>query len=287
MFDDSTQFDSTQLLSQALFIQVVGSLSDGILLYADDQSLVYSNDSAKSILRVPSSTEIPKEIYGTLYEIFQSQGSQGSQSERTEVNLAFGESETAWLELIANSIVVEGQVFKMIQLRDISLLKDKESMLHREANTDYMSGLANRRQFRRMLDEHAGSNLCLGVIDVDHFKSINDEFGHTVGDSTIRFVAEQLIEYFGNEVCVARLGGEEFGVVLKVLDHDNVVRQFEEFRSAVASSSFCEGQIKLTVSVGLAFASTNENDIFNLLVQADKALYESKNSGRNRLTVAT
>ena len=129
-----------------------------------------------------------------------------------------------------------------------------------------------------------GSEMCIrDRVDVDHFKQINDRHGHLIGDAAIRFVAEQMLKSFFEAICVARLGGEEFGVIADASIED-VAAQFEEFRRTIQRSSFSEHNIGLTVSVGLAIG-LDSNDGHALLECADKAVYESKNLGRNRLTV--
>lgn len=279
----------TQLLSSEIFSTIVDEMSDGVLLASEEKKLVYANKAAKSILQIPDSAadEQTRECLESLFIGLagQSPAEPGTLIiDREEVKLMLGTGNHIWIETSVSKLAFNGLGYLLLQLRDITALKDMESKLYEEATTDYLSGLANRRQFRRVLDEHATEQLCMGVVDVDHFKSINDEFGHVVGDSAIRFVAEKLTEYFSNEICVARLGGEEFGVVLSVEDRHGAEQLFEAFRAAVESGTFCDGVTKLTVSIGIAF-SQQDTDIFDLLVNADKALYESKNAGRNQLTI--
>jgi diguanylate cyclase (GGDEF)-like protein len=173
-----------------------------------------------------------------------------------------------------------------VRLRDITAAKAHEQALKQEAATDFLSGLANRRQFRSLLDCHAGEEIALAVIDADHFKSINDRFGHLQGDRAIRFLAGKLSEFFGSEICVARLGGEEFAVVLRAHDRQLVVELLESFRKSVADSPFGEADLTMTVSIGVAFSSDIlglQSDLHELLARADQALYAAKRKGRNQL----
>lgn len=281
--------NNAQLLSSEIFCSIVNRMTDGILLASQGKKLLYANAAAKSILQIPDSIadEQTRECLESLFVGLAQHATEKSDSplvDREEVKLMLESGKHIWVETTATKLNVGGQEYMLLQLRDITALKDMESRLYEEATTDFLSGLANRRQFRRLLDEHAQEQLCMAVVDVDHFKNINDEFGHAVGDNAIRFVAEKLTDFFSNEICVARLGGEEFGVVLSVEDRDSAERLFELFRSAVETGTFCKGDVKITVSIGVAFSQEN-TDIYDLLVNADKALYESKNAGRNKLTI--
>ena len=171
-------------------------------------------------------------------------------------------------------------------LRDISGRKAQEFDLRKEAVTDDLSGLSNRRQFRRQLDLYSDDRLALAVVDVDHFKSVNDQHGHCMGDAAIRFVAAKLLQYFEMELCVARLGGEEFGVVIQVDDTNTVVENLEAFRRSIELETRAELTIELTVSIGVAFSNLENEQVFSLLERADQALYASKHNGRNCLTIA-
>ena len=201
-----------------------------------------------------------------------------------ELELRFASDESRWIELTVSNLLIEQRNLKQLIFRDITKTKQREANLEREATTDDLSGLSNRRQFRRSLDSCTNKSICLAIVDADHFKSINDSFGHVVGDNAIRFVASQLLEHFGDEICVARLGGEEFGVVVSAPVPSEVTSRFEDFRAAIESSAVSNQMIKLTVSIGLAFSDQHGN-IRELMDRADIALYQAKNSGRNRLSI--
>ena len=271
-----------------LFRQIVDDSDFGILLF-DSEELVYANGRADELLGVTRSTTnlaadlLPFEVYKIL-SAWNEVESQAQQSE--EVELRFASGDAKWIEMTVSTIKVGNDKLNQLVMRDITKSKRREASLEREATTDDLSGLSNRRQFRRTLDSQSRQLLCLAVVDLDHFKSINDSFGHHVGDNAIRFVASKLLEHFGDEPCVARLGGEEFGIVVNASQPELVEKRFEEFRRAIELGQINNQAIKLTVSIGLAFANSN-NDISELLCHADEALYQSKNSGRNRVTTFT
>lgn len=152
---------------------------------------------------------------------------------------------------------------------------------------DFLTGLHNRRYFfhkgAKLLDRrNQGGSPALAMIDIDHFKKINDRLGHQCGDEALKHLAATLREHFPDAL-VTRLGGEEFAVLVADADLDRVRAQLESFRTAVADSlAPCEKEaIRLTVSIGLTDATTGDLD--ELLGIADTNLYRAKEQGRNRL----
>lgn len=159
---------------------------------------------------------------------------------------------------------------------------------------DALTGLANRRRFdeRLMAEVHRsraiGLPLSLVVIDIDHFKRVNDTFGHGVGDLVLKQVAV-LIEARSRHLDTAcRVGGEEFVVIMPGLDGATAATSAERIRRAVAGTALAlDGgeEVRATVSVGLATLRPGEGAAM-LLSRADAALYDAKRDGRNRMEVA-
>ena len=160
------------------------------------------------------------------------------------------------------------------------------------AVTDQLTRLYNRRHFDTMLDEELG--LCrrygdthaLIMTDIDLFKSVNDRYGHDVGDHVLRIMADRLREHVRTTDVIFRLGGEEFGVLCRRASGDIGFLVAEKLRKAVAASPFMVNgtQIELTASFGVAemTAARSVQDVYR---RADAALYRSKHDGRNRVTV--
>jgi diguanylate cyclase (GGDEF)-like protein len=157
------------------------------------------------------------------------------------------------------------------------------------AASDSLTGLANRRALSSTLAREVARTrrtkrpLSLAIMDIDHFKQVNDTFGHLAGDEILRRVAEAMAANVRDEDLVARYGGEEFAVVLPDCGPESALAVVERVRAAVASANTAT---RVTVSAGIATMVGARTNGERLLAAADQALYVSKNSGRNRATAA-
>ena len=162
-----------------------------------------------------------------------------------------------------------------------------------EAVTDGLTGLANRRHFDRVLTRQVreaserGEPLCLVLCDIDHFKKINDTWGHPVCDQVIRYVASILRAVAPRQVCAARYGGEEFAVVLPRTSLSDARAMAQEVCRRVGArrlSKKSSGELlgAVTISAGVALLMTSERSE-SLIRRADASLYEAKRTGRNRV----
>lgn len=161
-------------------------------------------------------------------------------------------------------------------------------------NLDHLTKIFNRRSFdeqiRKTISLHALSKkpTCLVMVDIDHFKKVNDNYGHAIGDFVIQECAKMLKEVFYKPGdFVARIGGEEFAIILQDQGVNEAKRRAEEALNRIRQEAFVQDNvtIKFTVSMGLAQLVNDEpSDLW--MRRADQALYDSKNSGRNKLTIA-
>ncbi|MCZ1265897.1 sensor domain-containing diguanylate cyclase [Paenibacillus tundrae] len=157
------------------------------------------------------------------------------------------------------------------------------------ASTDLLTGLKNRRFFQDKMVESLAlfrETQCvfsLLVVDIDHFKNINDTYGHPIGDLVLGNLAGLLQSVSRSTDVVARYGGEEFVIILANCDREQAVATAERYRSQVDSADW--GEYNITVSIGAATVSQEDTDQ-SLFQKADKALYASKTGGRNRVTHA-
>ncbi|MBD1580726.1 diguanylate cyclase [Pseudoalteromonas sp. S16_S37] len=167
---------------------------------------------------------------------------------------------------------------------------DQIATIKLQANTDYLTKLPNRRYFfeqaKKFQKIRAINNQAsqVSMIDIDHFKRINDDYGHDAGDDVLVALAKVFDKFFSEQL-LARLGGEEFVIYFNSNDEQENSKQLEQFRKYIElnSRSFTQHNIQFTVSVG--FVSMQENEIDELLKDADKKLYKAKELGRNRVVL--
>ncbi|HEX5330309.1 diguanylate cyclase [Sulfuricurvum sp.] len=172
--------------------------------------------------------------------------------------------------------------------------RNARSELEHRAYSDYLTGLGNRRYFIEQAEEELsrrhryGGELSLIMFDIDYFKKINDTYGHSVGDLVLQKIADICRTILREIDIIGRIGGEEFAILLPQTDAEEAHHVAERLRIAIS-----EGQIKLegaqpkfTASFGVVAAGGGFTEIDALLNQADTALYEAKESGRNRVCIA-
>ena len=178
------------------------------------------------------------------------------------------------------------------QLRQIAAeLAVANRRLANAALTDLLTGLPNRRAAMDQLDQawsaasRSGQPLAVMVIDIDHFKHINDNFGHAVGDAVLRDAAASLRASARREDSVCRIGGEEFLVICPNTDLMAALKSAERLRASLEAKRIAIGQAHktITASIGVAVREPATADIDALVSMADQALYAAKDSGRNRI----
>ena len=165
--------------------------------------------------------------------------------------------------------------------------------IKRLAMTDPLTGLANRNEYNRRLDEMAKQALrfnrqfALMQIDLDKFKPVNDTYGHPVGDAVLQHVAKELLSSCRDVDIVARLGGDEFSIILNGVDNPDDVsisakRIIEKLSVPIGIEDY---RIQIGASIGISSYPNASKDIEELIRMADEALYLSKNEGRNTYRV--
>jgi diguanylate cyclase (GGDEF)-like protein len=179
----------------------------------------------------------------------------------------------------------------LVALPPVILLQ--RSLMHQQlaaaARTDPKTGLLNATAWQREADAEvgralrSGTPLSLLLVDVDHFKRVNDRHGHLIGDQVLRALATELRQQVRESDVVGRFGGEEFTVLLPRTDSAGACRIAERLRSSAGLLSVCpeDASLRVTVSIGVAVLGTHGGDLFELLAAADLALYRAKDAGRN------
>ena len=161
------------------------------------------------------------------------------------------------------------------------------------ANKDFLTGVYNRRYFYENMNEYVAyaeehmEPYVVAMLDIDHFKKINDTHGHNSGDKVLKTLAKKLIDETKGDDLIARFGGEEFCVILKNISNEDAVKFFVNLRANIANCKvqLKKEQISFTVSIGVAF-SRSDYRLDELLELADEALYRAKENGRNRVEIA-
>lgn len=176
-----------------------------------------------------------------------------------------------------------------IRLRQNIELSESFKEVEYFSQHDALSGLYNRRFFFEQAESRLAEYLRKKqtfftlMLDIDHFKSVNDHYGHQKGDEVIRYTS-QIIKSFFNEHIVSRLGGEEFCVFGQTTDTDAIMQVCERLRKSIETQSDVDTGVLFTVSGGLCIEH-NKDNLDSLISMADKALYASKQQGRNKISL--
>ncbi|NVE01572.1 CHASE domain-containing protein [Massilia sp. BJB1822] len=185
--------------------------------------------------------------------------------------------------------------FVIVSTVDITERKRLNDELLLLATTDFLTGLPNRREFMARLDDEqarlqrdVGERTAVVMLDLDHFKRINDEHGHAAGDAVLRHLATLMRDSQRKIDMLGRVGGEEFAVLLPGADLAAASSYAERLRQRIASTPLLLGEQEFTVTVSVGIAAMDALDASGdaALIRADKALYRAKRGGRNRVEVA-
>jgi diguanylate cyclase (GGDEF)-like protein/PAS domain S-box-containing protein len=270
---------------------VFKGLSSGVLVLDNENRVLDLNPAAQKMLNLGGRqvvgfnlAELPTEDPGLLQAIGR------DDQPRQEVCLASSQSQV-YLEV--RSTPLSGRrgaaLGRLVLLEDISERKRMEKELRRLAATDPLTGLANRRTLMDLGERELAHSrrhrrpLSMLMMDIDHFKQINDKYGHQQGDKVLKALAEACSRLLRQSDLMARVGGEEFAILLPDTPAANAMEVAERMRSSVTLLTTFDGQDlpHITISVGGA-TTTGDSDCLNsLLRRADDALYQAKAAGRN------
>jgi two-component system cell cycle response regulator len=211
----------------------------------------------------------------------------------------------AGLELGANDYVTKPIVMPILTARMEALLRSSELVRRLEVQTELLSKLAafddltgvyNRRSMFHHLEAELsrcrryGRSLGVLMVDIDHFKRVNDEHGHLVGDQALRWVAGTLQNELRSMDFLCRYGGEEFCAILPETNRPGVARAGERLRLAIERQLFDEEGVQMSLSIsvgGASWAAEDSTEFPDLLARADTALLEAKRSGRNQVRISS
>jgi diguanylate cyclase (GGDEF)-like protein len=172
-------------------------------------------------------------------------------------------------------------------------IKRSQLRFMRLARRDGLTGIFNRQHFVNEAERQlrycrkSSRDVCLVLIDLDHFKAVNDTHGHAVGDRVLRRAVDACLAHLRSTDVFGRLGGEEFGMLLPECTLDNVLARVEQMRAAIAAVSSVRDApgIPISASFGVAAAATSGYELRQLMIDADRALYQAKHEGRNRVSL--
>jgi diguanylate cyclase (GGDEF)-like protein/PAS domain S-box-containing protein len=197
------------------------------------------------------------------------------------------------VEVTVNYLDFEGEILLCGFARDITERKQLQDELRQLATTDELTGLANRRHFMELAQteyrraQRFQHPLSIALIDIDHFKDINDSFGHSAGDQVLRSMAEVFLKNVREIDVLARLGGDEFVLLLPAANGLQAYEVVERARTALQSQPISVNDASVTIRISAGIASLTQDETFDgFMIRADQALYRAKESGRNRIHMA-
>ena len=289
--------------SQAIFQAIVENVGDLVALLDTEGRRIYNSPSYRPLfseedIQIGSSSfmEIHPDDRERIKAVFRRTVATGL-GERGEFRFVLKDGRVRHIESEGRAIHdAQGKVSKVLVVsRDITERKRMETELLRLATTDFLTGLPNRRHFlARLEEEHArmqrleGQRATVLMLDLDHFKRVNDRFGHATGDNCLKHLTALVRGELRKIDTAGRLGGEEFGIILPGADPTSAQVFAERLRLKVADTPFVfkDQVIQLTVSIGVAAMDGKDADAVAVLARADRALYGAKEGGRNRLMAA-
>ncbi len=210
-----------------------------------------------------------------------------------ETRLQRPDGQPVWALVSMVPIVYDDEPSDLATVIDITERKMMEETLRRLATTDALTGLCNRGEFMRRAGveiERArryGRPMAIALLDVDHFKQINDRFGHSGGDDALRALSSACAALVRQQDLVGRLGGEEFGILMPETDLDAAVQLAQRVRQHIAGLRIDIAKaepLRMSASFGVSALGETADDVERLLARADEALYRSKREGRDRVS---
>lgn len=283
------------------------NLDQGVTVIDEKLNIVYWNKAFFKLLDLPESLMKPVMKYEDLIRYNAKRGEYGPGDieqhvqTRVQASLKFEphhfermRPDGRTLEVTGKPLKIDGQSFGFITTYvDITEHKRMANRLREMANTDVLTELYNRRYFTTLLTreikrcERTGHALSVLLLDLDHFKAVNDEYGHNVGDMTLKNFAKTCKGELRDIDIMGRLGGEEFCIYLPETSRDGAFTLAERIREAIAQMELHDennNPFQITVSIGVCvYDSMFDERMEDLIKRADKALYRAKSQGRNRV----
>ena len=282
---------------------ITDSANDAVIMMGPQGDISFWNPAAEKMFGYHSNEVLGKNVhallapeeyrqaYETAFPHFQRTG-QGSAIGRTlDLKALKKGGRQVFIELSLSALERPDGWHAVGIVRDITERKRTEAKLSLMATTDDLTGTWNRRYFMNAMVQEIerarrhGHPFSVLMLDIDHFKAVNDNFGHAAGDAVLKHLVSQITGVLRQTDITGRLGGEEFGMLLPETHLDGAVQLAERVRSTIEKSPVHHGgrDIFYTVSIGVAVYRQGADSVDTLLQQADNALYAAKEGGRNRV----
>jgi len=267
-------------------------INQGIIVINQEDEILDINQTASLFLGKTKEEVLSKNLFLVFRELDQSSNTTIDFMTQPELEIHQGKEMKHYLLSMIPLMKVTRRVYgSIVLLEDITQTKIAQEMLRKMAHHDSLTGLLNRVEFEQVFEETKDKEHrhCVGmaILDLDHFKYVNDTFGHGFGDEVLNRFASLLSETFDNDL-IGRLGGEEFGVILVNESLVNARKILESFRKKVESYHWetdTHKSTKVTVSIGYAEAEKSDSSFQTTRNNADKAMYDAKRISRNTTVI--
>lgn len=288
--------------------EITGTMSDGLLVMDADGRITFANKAVTAMLGYELEEMLGQDMHDLMHV-----NADGTQEPRANCRMLkvlethetyrsleemFRRKDGALLPVSVSASMLfrkAGSTGIVVAFHDITEIKNFERELERRAQTDVLTGLNNRRHFYEQAEQELlrarryGQQLALLMLDVDHFKQVNDTYGHYAGDAVLRKLSEVCLHTLREIDIIGRFGGEEFVVLMPQTVLEHAMDAAERLRVALAAAEVVidSGEtLRFTVSIGVTCLRADDADIDAVLKRADAAMYEAKNAGRNRVCLA-
>jgi diguanylate cyclase (GGDEF)-like protein/PAS domain S-box-containing protein len=291
--------------SRQRYAALVDSATDGIITIDHNQVIKMINESAKRMFGIDKDESVvgehlsrfvpehAREAHTQLVDVFRMSDVESKPMDaRTPIFGLRADGSEIEIEVSISKIRVGNKVEMMAVIRDISEHTKLIEQLKQAATHDSLTGIYNRRHGAALLNseihrsQRFGQALTVAMLDIDHFKNVNDTYGHACGDLVLNSFVATISKTLRISDTICRWGGEEFLVILPGASAVDALNWAERAREAVASLSTIgvgEHAIKVTASFGLASLEKGDTTLEEILKRADDALYRAKGGGRNRV----
>lgn len=273
---------------------LIEKMEDGVLVIDDQNRIVDINLAAKNLLNISD------DVFGkTVEQGFSHLGSSerdAINSSKTSFDIELEDESKTYLQAKVTPILDrrEKPLGRLVILHDITRLKSIQTELHKLASRDSLTGAINRRHFMELAKRDLNRakryrrSLSLVLMDLDSFKKVNDTFGHQAGDQALLALKRVCVKGTRAVDVFARLGGEEFALLLPETDQESAAIIANRLRAALENTVIKSGvhKFKVTVSMGVTQCGVQKDDTLDaMLTRADKALYQAKGNGRNQVLI--